>query len=96
MPRKKQDEIPKWKWPLEDLGLVEEPLDDVLVKWARHITDSGWLRCRHPRTQFHNKSNDKIGSITADEKKNGHIFATMNHQYNLYFDQPYDGCTVQH
>ena len=89
MPRK-SGPIPKWKLSLEELGLVEEPLDDVLVVWAHHLKDSGWLRDRHRRTEFHNKSNDKIGSVTADDKKNGRIFATMNHQFNLYFEQPDD------
>ena len=72
MPKKP---IPLWKKSLEELDLEEEPVEDVITEWARHLHESGWLRGHWRRTVFINRCNQKIDTITAEEKKNGRIFS---------------------
>ena len=65
---------------------------NVMLEWARHVEDSGWLNNRLHSTQF----NGETDTIYPDQKTHGTIVETMkNKQYNLYMHRLSETITIE-
>ena len=65
-------------------------------EWAQYLQEHQYAQRNLPSTLYTDYSDQKIRTITDGQKRHGQIFATQNHQFNLYMEQPTKHASIQY